>query len=216
MKKETTKEKMLDAAIRLFHTQGYAGTSVRDIAQKANVNVALISYHFGGKKGLYEQLIIQFFEDYLHILESELQKESESLKDLLLQVIRALLEYQSKQYLVARMVHREMTLDSVLVRELMSTYLRKEKHEFEQLIKRGMTGGEFQRQPVDYVIIHLRTMITMPYLSPHYLRELYQLSSNEPYFIDRYMEHLTRWVHTWLCGEVKSQPYQSSLSAQLI
>ncbi len=49
--KVTTKEKMLDAAVRLFHTQGYDGTSVRDIATKANVNVALVSYHFGGKKG---------------------------------------------------------------------------------------------------------------------------------------------------------------------
>ncbi len=162
-----------------------------------------------GKKGLYEKLITQFLEGYLHVMKSELSRDLISAKAQLLSLLRALLTYQSTNHYVARMVHREMTLDSMLVRELMATYLRKEKHDFEGLFRRGMRSGEFQKQQIDYVVIHVRTMVTMPYLSPHYLRELYQLIPNEPYFIDRYMDHLERWIRVWLCepSEATPSPY---------
>jgi AcrR family transcriptional regulator len=43
----------LDAALDEFSAKGYAGARVRDIAAKAGVSKDLISYHFGGKEGLY-------------------------------------------------------------------------------------------------------------------------------------------------------------------
>ncbi|MDT8859377.1 forespore capture DNA-binding protein RefZ [Alkalihalobacillus sp. MEB130] len=197
--KESKKDRIIDAAVRLFHTQGFDGTSVRDIASKANVNVALVSYHFGGKKGLYEELMTQFLEGHLQIMKNELEKTITTNKELVLSLIKSLLEYQSKNHFVARMVHREMTMDSVLVRELMSTYLRKEKHDLEEIIRTGMKRGEFRKQPLDFVVIHLRTMINMPFQSPHYLSELYQITTTEPYFIERYMKHIRHWVDLWLC-----------------
>jgi len=50
---EATRERILDAALDLFGERGPTGTTVRDIAARAGVNVAAISYHFGGKDELY-------------------------------------------------------------------------------------------------------------------------------------------------------------------
>jgi len=50
---EATRERILDAALDLFGERGLTGTTVRDIATRAKVNVAAISYHFGGKDELY-------------------------------------------------------------------------------------------------------------------------------------------------------------------
>jgi AcrR family transcriptional regulator len=50
---EGTRERILDAALDLFGERGLTGTTVRDIAGRAKVNVAAISYHFGGKEELY-------------------------------------------------------------------------------------------------------------------------------------------------------------------
>jgi AcrR family transcriptional regulator len=47
------RERILDAALDLFGERGLTGTTVRDIAARAQVNVAAISYHFGGKDKLY-------------------------------------------------------------------------------------------------------------------------------------------------------------------
>ncbi|SFC29915.1 transcriptional regulator, TetR family [Polaromonas sp. OV174] len=44
---------LLHTALRLFAEQGFAKTSIREIAQAAGANVAAISYYFGDKAGLY-------------------------------------------------------------------------------------------------------------------------------------------------------------------
>jgi AcrR family transcriptional regulator len=48
---------ILAVAEELFANKGFDGTSVRDIANTANVNLAMISYYFGSKEKLLEALI---------------------------------------------------------------------------------------------------------------------------------------------------------------
>lgn len=50
---ERTKERILNAAERLFSERGIDGVSVREIAAAANVQLALLSYYFRNKEGLY-------------------------------------------------------------------------------------------------------------------------------------------------------------------
>lgn len=47
-----TKERILDAAERLFVARGFAGSSLRAITTEAGVNVAAVHYHFGGREEL--------------------------------------------------------------------------------------------------------------------------------------------------------------------
>ena len=48
-----TRTKMIHAAIEVFGALGYEGASTRALAERAEVNLAAIPYHFGGKRGLY-------------------------------------------------------------------------------------------------------------------------------------------------------------------
>ena len=52
-----TRERLVEAAAKLFAANGYAKVSVRDICAAASANVAAVNYHFGGKTGLYEQVL---------------------------------------------------------------------------------------------------------------------------------------------------------------
>jgi AcrR family transcriptional regulator len=52
-----TKTRLLDAAEALIASQGIAATSVREITEKAGVNLALVSYHFRNKDGLLEAML---------------------------------------------------------------------------------------------------------------------------------------------------------------
>jgi len=47
------KQRILDAAERLFAQGGFHGVSLREITQAARADVALVSYHFGGKRELF-------------------------------------------------------------------------------------------------------------------------------------------------------------------
>ena len=54
---ELTKQDLLEAATAAFAASGYEGASVREIANGAKANQAAISYHFGGKDGLYREVL---------------------------------------------------------------------------------------------------------------------------------------------------------------
>ena len=54
-----TKEKILDAAEKLFGANGYSATSMRRIITLAQVNLAAIHYHFGSKEDLLDQVIMR-------------------------------------------------------------------------------------------------------------------------------------------------------------
>lgn len=49
---DCTREKLLASAEQLFSELSFNGVSVRDIADRAGVNSALVAYYFGGKQGL--------------------------------------------------------------------------------------------------------------------------------------------------------------------
>ena len=52
MSNDTTRERILQAAGEAFAAAGYRTTTVRDICQKADVNLASVNYHFGDKQRL--------------------------------------------------------------------------------------------------------------------------------------------------------------------
>jgi AcrR family transcriptional regulator len=55
--KSGSREEIVRAARQLFAERGYAGTTMRAIAQEANVDSALIHHFFGSKKGLFAAAI---------------------------------------------------------------------------------------------------------------------------------------------------------------
>jgi TetR/AcrR family transcriptional regulator len=60
---EATREALMYAGSELFAAHGYDGASVEMIAEKAGVNKAMISYHFGGKKGLHTAIMASTFDE---------------------------------------------------------------------------------------------------------------------------------------------------------
>ncbi len=48
---------IIETATDLFAGKGYEGTSIRDIAEKASVNLAMVNYYFGSKEKLFENIV---------------------------------------------------------------------------------------------------------------------------------------------------------------
>jgi AcrR family transcriptional regulator len=68
------REHILTVAEELFGEKGFDGTSVRDIAHSAGVNLAMISYYFGSKEKLLESLI-EYRASSAYIILEELNKD---------------------------------------------------------------------------------------------------------------------------------------------
>ncbi|MFB7916088.1 TetR/AcrR family transcriptional regulator [Streptomyces sp. NPDC056061] len=61
-----TRGLLLDSARRRFAHDGYAATTVRDIADDAGVNVALINRYFQSKEGLFEACLKAVIDELVH------------------------------------------------------------------------------------------------------------------------------------------------------
>lgn len=51
------KQHIIDTAIPLFAEKGFEGCSIRDLASRAEVNVAMINYYFGSKDNLFVEMV---------------------------------------------------------------------------------------------------------------------------------------------------------------
>ncbi|RYM06947.1 TetR/AcrR family transcriptional regulator [Sporolactobacillus sp. THM7-7] len=192
-----TKETVIHSALKLFNMGGYDGTSVRAIAADAGVNIALVSYYFGGKQGLLEYLMASFYEGYLEVMEraaKEAEEKGGTGGSRLVYVADALIRYQQKYLYLSRFVHREMTLDNQLVRELMASYLMKEKYLLSQLFEQVDPGMQNDPLSADFAILQYRDMIMMPFLQPQFLRKVFYLTPSEPSFRTNYLRYIRHWA----------------------
>ncbi len=53
MEKTDARQRLIEAALKVFGEHGFKGASTRAIAGEADANIAAIPYYFGGKEGLY-------------------------------------------------------------------------------------------------------------------------------------------------------------------
>lgn len=61
-----TRDEIIAAALELFFTNGYEGTSVRAIMRKVNCEAGLFYYYFENKDVIYSIIIDKFIEQYTH------------------------------------------------------------------------------------------------------------------------------------------------------
>lgn len=70
-----TKRRLVDAASSLFAERGFHATTMRDIASRAEVNVAAANYHYGSKRDLY----LEVLRDQFAAIRSTLDRRGASL-----------------------------------------------------------------------------------------------------------------------------------------
>jgi AcrR family transcriptional regulator len=197
--KKNSKDAIVQAAVSLFNTKGYSGTSIRDIAGKAKVNPANIAYYFQNKHGLLEYCFTSFFEKYISIIEDGYSYMDQGAAFCLKNISSQLLNFLCNNIHLSGFILREMSIDSQLVREIMSTYYTKEKYYLQKLFENGIDRGEFKGLSIPFVIAQLKGFWNMPFLNTAYLREVLYIFPNERYFLEKYSRDIHKWIDDVLC-----------------
>jgi len=135
------KEKIILAAIEEFVEHGFAGARVRNISIKAGVNLAAISYYFGGKEELYKEVLRYIGEipDHLDIATEQLPPEATP-EDFLRHWLITFLKHSSSESrlfrLRYRMVVREMLSPSPYFSEMFVARMKPRFQQLGELIRR--------------------------------------------------------------------------------
>jgi AcrR family transcriptional regulator len=109
---EATRRSLLRAAAALFSRNGYDGTTTDAMATEAGANKAMISYHFGGKKGLYTAVLAECLDASDLVLEP-VRSSSSSSDERLGQFIELFMEFIARHPHFPLIVLREQMAGGV-------------------------------------------------------------------------------------------------------
>ncbi|MBX2800972.1 MAG: TetR family transcriptional regulator [Myxococcales bacterium] len=150
-----TRERLLSQATVLFADNGYDGASVRAICAAAGANLNAVSYHFGGKHGLYNAVIRSIGERHLASAVRILGRPPESAVEL-----RTRLLLFAEEILAAWM--REPSVLIILFTELRQGFRHCDEDAVESLFEqnrvlqaflRSARGAGLLREDVDIAIV---------------------------------------------------------------
>ena len=71
-----TEAKIKEAAQKVFLKNGYEGAKIRQIADEAGVNVALVNYYFRSKEQLFQRIYFETFSSFLGVIAQLMNEET--------------------------------------------------------------------------------------------------------------------------------------------
>lgn len=142
MDKES-RHKLIKAALPLFAEKGYAAVSIRELAATAQVNSALITYHFGGKENLYRAVLedqfnqlIELFSDKKYSYLAPAEKIREAARDII--------DFQGKNPFFRKLLFGELSHTTPSFEYILKDYSYKLYQVFHEILRDGVTKGNFR------------------------------------------------------------------------
>jgi AcrR family transcriptional regulator len=150
---EATRQALLVAGTRLFAERGYDGVPLSAIADKARVNKAMVSYHFGGKRKLYLAIVTATFAEIVARAE-KLPASDRPAPELLRELVALVAETATRRnpHFPAMML-REVLAGGKHLRAEAIAYPLRVAEVVRQIVARGVREGNFR--PVDPLLTHL-------------------------------------------------------------
>ncbi len=161
-KNKNTEQKIFDAATELFLEKGVDRTSVRDIAAKAGINLALMNYYFRSKENLFDtifsELVIKNTRTLIQILDSD-----QSLEEKIRQYVAAYIDMLSENPLlvsfVMSMLHRSQ--DKITEKKAVSNLYSTDKFT-QQIIEEGKKGNIRKTEPTQF-FVDMLSLVAFPF-----------------------------------------------------
>lgn len=161
---------ILEVAELLFAEKGFDGTSIRNIAKEAKINIAMVSYYFGSKERLLESLIFYRTSDLKNQLENLLHEELEPIEKIN-KLIELYINRINSNRGIYRILHFEFTAKKRDQNLLAFSELKKGNlKSLEAIIQEGQNKGVFRKD------------VIIPLITPTILGTFFHFHMNKPFF----------------------------------
>ncbi|MBN2102524.1 TetR/AcrR family transcriptional regulator [bacterium] len=185
VEKQNARQRILDVSIALFSKKGYTGVGVREIANEANVNLAMISYYFNGKVGILKEIFEYFFDRYLPIFD-DINNAALTPETCFRQLVQKLIQFIRDNTELFLMVYNELPLDVPEVSEIKAKRIGELIQKMSGMMIRFGIDPE-DRQLFSIVGPSLISAILTQFRLRPVIQHLFQIEPDESYY-QRYTE----------------------------
>jgi AcrR family transcriptional regulator len=182
------KQEILEAAIGLFARKGFSATGVREIAQQAKVNIAMISYYFGSKRGILEAALDIFFQRYLEVAEQALTGDDPP-EQKMRRFIRSIVILLRNNNDLVRIAFTELPFDMPEIAAFKAAHGRKIAALFQNKLLSAMEGRLPRPIRLEIVGPAVTGMLVSHFLLRPVLEGIYRTSFDEVFY-EQYAEDM--------------------------
>lgn len=198
------KQHIINAAVELFAEKGFEGSSIRELAAKAQVNVAMVNYYFGSKDKLFET-IVEYRASFMRGKLDEIEADKTMTE---IEKIDAIIEnYVAKilsQPYFHRVLHQELlkTDREEMQKNIISIFVRNTQT-LRKIIEQGIRKKIFKKVDPELTMATLIGTINQVMLSKALCVMLVNKDEHfNPYtdhsFKNRLIKHLKQVMHDYL------------------
>jgi AcrR family transcriptional regulator len=196
---EDVRDSLLSASRDLFLRYGYRAVSSRQIAAAAGANVAMIRYYFGGKPGLYKEMLQSVVQPLLGRANALLTSGSSTeLGDILTNHVRAI---AANPWIVGVVLREVLTPDG----PLRATFRREGPDKFlplvERIVRNSIGAGKIRADlDPNLVVLSMASLAIFPFLAQPLTSQLFGVRTDEE-FLKRFLRHTTELLAWGVRGQ---------------
>lgn len=193
---ETTRDRILDVAERLFAHKGFAGTVVRDIAREAGLTAPSLYNHFDGKQALYEAVLARGVQPLVDLMDGLGKEDVANSVD----VLDAIMDHFASHPNVAKLIQHESLIGGASLSRIVQGWLRPIVAEGMMAMKRNPNSvWTTDEQPLALAAwLHI---ILGHFAMAPLLRELFDVDPLSEEQLDRQKRFLKRYARLVMSGE---------------
>lgn len=197
----TTEEKIKAAARTVFHKKGFAATRTRDIAEAANLNLALLNYYFHSKQKLFELIMVEtlqgFYQDMGMVFNDETTELEEKIQLVCEKYIDLMIaEPQMPVFIMseirshgAELLKKLPFADSIL----QSTFIR----QYKQAVRHKRVK---EPNPLHF-LMNLTGLVVFPFINSPIIKKIGKLNDRQ---FNRLMQERKKLIPAWISDIIKA------------
>ena len=200
-KSASTEEQIKDAARRVFMRKGYAATRTRDIAEESGFNLSLINYYFRSKEKLFDMIMVEHLQLFLHSVMGLLNDPETSLHQKMEQLISHYIDMLLQNPNLPLFVLNQVNVDpSVLISKIIGENQAQHNNLFivkqwNEVIARN---GNPRINPI-HMLMNVLSLTIFPFIGSPIIRNRTGISVEE---FNKLMEERKKLIPMWINGMI--------------
>lgn len=178
-KDPSTEEKIKEAARKVFHKKGFAGTKTRDIAEEAGVNLALLNYYFRSKEKLFDLIMGETMQLFFQSMKGLINNEHTSLQEKLQDLANQYIDLLSTQPELPIFILNEIQMNPKGLSERMGLQKVVIGSFILQQFKNDLNNKDIPDSALLQMIINIIGMMVFPFIGKPILKEIFNLTDEQ-------------------------------------